>query len=271
MAARERWTRTATGLAVGIAAGLLARDVDLPTVVSYWKERSPLIVVAALLGALLWNTRLRWVAGAAVLALAGLWSLAAFTPLSAWLTDGLVRRDAIRPADAVFVLASRLQQDGEPSTTAMSRLVHGLELLAEGHAPRLILSELPPPSRSYATFARGVMGRFGLGQEVLAVGPVRNTRDEAVALGQLCRARGWRRLLVVTSPSHSKRASAAIEREGLEVISSPAIETGFDLESLDRPDDRLMAFGRAVHERVGIWVYERRGWLSPSVGQPATR
>jgi uncharacterized SAM-binding protein YcdF (DUF218 family) len=98
-------------------------------------------------------------------------------------------------------------------------------------------------------------------RELLTVGPVGDTRQEAVAVGELCRARGFARLLVVTSPTHSRRACAALEREGLSVTCVPAIETQFDLETLDYPGDRVKAFSAVMHERLGLWLYRGRGWL----------
>jgi uncharacterized SAM-binding protein YcdF (DUF218 family) len=65
----------------------------------------------------------------------------------------------------------------------------------------------------------------------------------------------------VTSPVHTRRAAAALERTGLEVIAVPSIETRYDLEDLDRPSDRRRGFGSIAHERVGLFVYGRRGWL----------
>lgn len=255
-------TRAATGLAVGGVAALLGRDLDLPSLVSFWGDRTPLVVAATLAFAVLWTTRLRKALLALTLALAGLWLAAGFSPLSAWLAEGLVQRDPVEAADAVFVLASRLQEDGELTGTAMTRLLHGLELLAEGHAPRLLLSELPEGYRQYAPAARGLMSRLRLPGELLTVGPVRNTHDEAVAVAALLRERGWRRLLMVTSPTHSRRAAAVFEHEGVAVISSPATEIQFDLESLARPDERLNAFGDLIHERVGLAVYRWRGWIN---------
>jgi uncharacterized SAM-binding protein YcdF (DUF218 family) len=105
------------------------------------------------------------------------------------------------------------------------------------------------------------MARLRLEGDVLSVGPVRSTRDEALAVAALCRERGWRRVLVVTSPTHSRRASLALEREGVVAVSSPSVETRFDLETLDRPAERLKAFGSLTHECVGLWIYGRRGWL----------
>jgi uncharacterized SAM-binding protein YcdF (DUF218 family) len=65
----------------------------------------------------------------------------------------------------------------------------------------------------------------------------------------------------VTSPTHTRRAAAALEKQGLEVVAVPAVETRFDLEQLDWPGDRRQAFAGIAHERIGIVVYRRRGWI----------
>jgi uncharacterized SAM-binding protein YcdF (DUF218 family) len=93
------------------------------------------------------------------------------------------------------------------------------------------------------------------------VGPVSNTHDEAVAVAQLFRERGWKRVLAVTSPTHTQRASAALEFQGLEVVAIPSVETRFNLEGLERFGDRREAFSNLAHEGVGLFVYRRRGWI----------
>jgi hypothetical protein len=45
------------------------------------------------------------------------------------------------------------------------------------------------------------------------------------------------------------------------VVCVPAVVTRFDLEPLDRPLDRLALFSQVLHERLGGWVYRRRGWI----------
>jgi uncharacterized SAM-binding protein YcdF (DUF218 family) len=260
IASSRRHSR-AMGAACGALLGFLARDLDLRALVSYWHDVQALVAVTALLGAVLWTTRARVVLAAATLFLAAVWLVVAFTPLTPQLSTGLFRRDPLRPADAVFVLASRLQDDGDLTSVAEARLVHALELVAQGHAPRLVLSELRAPSAAYATPARAMMRHFAIQADLLTVGPVDSTRDEAQAVARLFRERGWRRVLLVTSPLHSRRASAAFEHEGLEVIASPCAETRYDIETLITPADRLMAFGSLMHERLGLWVYARRGWI----------
>jgi uncharacterized SAM-binding protein YcdF (DUF218 family) len=97
--------------------------------------------------------------------------------------------------------------------------------------------------------------------EVLQLSRITNTHDEAVAMARLGRARGIKRVLAVTSPTHTRRAAAALEKQGLVVISVPAIETNFDLETLRFPADRRRGFSPVAHERLGLVVYRRRGWI----------
>jgi uncharacterized SAM-binding protein YcdF (DUF218 family) len=258
-----RWRLSWQGLLAGGVAGFLGRDLDLPSLVSYWGARAPLVLATALGFALLWGTPLRRALSAAVAALVVAWGLVAFTPLTSLMARDLARRDALAPADAVFVLGSRLQDDGELTTQAMSRLVRAIEVVGQGYAPRLILSELPQPYAPYAPAARALLGHLGpgLAPELLTIGPVRSTRDEARLLGELFRSRGWRRLVVVTDPAHSRRASAAFEAEGLEVVSFPSTETRWDFEDLQRPDERLAAFGSLLHEYAGLAYYRLRGFV----------
>jgi uncharacterized SAM-binding protein YcdF (DUF218 family) len=256
-----RLSRLGVGLTAGALAGLVVADLDLPSLVSYFGDRTYLVPPVAALGALLWLTPLRRLAGVTVALLALLWLAVAFTPMTSWLAEGLVRRDPIEAADAVFVFASRVQEDGDPTTDAMSRLLKGVELVAADRAPRLLVSEVAPPAGPYAPLARAWLDAFARRGEVFSVGRIVNTHEEAVAVAKMCRERGWRRVLAVTSPTHSRRAAAALEKEGLVVFAVPSVETRFDLERLNWPEDRREAFAAIAHERIGLVVYRRRGWI----------
>ncbi len=252
----------AVGLAVGAVAGLLVDELSLPgAVLSYWGPGAPVVAATAVLFALLWATRLRLGVALAAASLGVLWLTVAFTPLTPWMARGLVRRDALRPADAVVVLASSIQKDGELTAPSMSRLIHGLELVSEGHAKHLLLTEIRPPSRSYAEPARQLMKSLRVEAELLTVGPVYNTRDEAVLVKRLFAERGFTTLILVTSPTHTRRAAATFEKQGLTVLCSPSVETRFDLETFETSDDRLRGFSSILHERLGLLLYWWRGDL----------
>lgn len=257
----SRLNQAGVGLSLGALAGLVALDLELLALVSFWGDRSFLVPASAVVGALLGLTPLRrlvvWAAGLLLV----LWLAVAYTPLTTRLAEGLVRRDEPQAADAVFVFGSGIQEDGDPSVDSMSRLLRGVELVAEGRSDHLVVSEIPPPQGRSEPIARAWLGRFARRGEVLAVGPVRNTRDEALAVARLFRERGWRKVLAVTSPTHSRRASASLEQQGLDVVSVPSVETQFDEDDLDKPAERRRAFGFLAHEQVGLIVYRRRGWI----------
>jgi uncharacterized SAM-binding protein YcdF (DUF218 family) len=257
----SRLPRLAVGLTVGSLAGLIVVDLNLPSLVSYFGDRTYLVPVVALLAAFVWMTPLRRLVGATAALLVLLWLVVAFTPLTSRLAQGLVRRDPVQDADAVFVFSSRVQEDGDPTSDAMSRLLKGVELVAEGRAPRLLVSEIPPPAGPYAPLARAWLDVFAHRGEVVSVGRVVNTHQEAEAVARMCRERGWTRVLAVTSPTHTRRAAAALEKEGLAVIAVPSIETRFDLEDLHWPGDRREAFAAIAHERLGLVYYRRKGWI----------
>jgi uncharacterized SAM-binding protein YcdF (DUF218 family) len=252
------WPRVGIGVAVGAWVGFLLRDLLPFELASAW-------VPFALAGAMAWPMGPRRPTLGLTFGVAILWMVVAFTPVAARLVPFLVRQEAPRAADAVFVLTDRVQTDGGPTAAAQARLLHGIELVEQRFAPKLILTD-QPPRPTYADAARSQMSRLGLASAVIVSpqGVVRSTRDEVVSVGALCRQLGWRRLLVVTSPLHSRRACAALEREGVEVTCSPATETEFDVETLDRPVERLAAFRQIAYETLALWIYERRGWLRES-------
>jgi uncharacterized SAM-binding protein YcdF (DUF218 family) len=246
---------------MGATAGFIALDLDLASLVSFWGDRTFLVPAAAFVGAAVWPTPFRHLAMAGVALLGAVWLAVAFTPLTTRMAAPLVRQDPLQAGDAVFVFASRMQLDGDPSPDAMSRLLRGLELVGEGRSRFLVVSEMPQPQGRYAPLASAWVERFAPRAEVLAVGPVSNTHDEAVAVARLFRERGWKRVLAVTSPTHTRRASATLEFQGLEVVAVPAVETRFDLEGFERFGDRREAFSNLAHEWVGLFVYRRRGWI----------
>jgi uncharacterized SAM-binding protein YcdF (DUF218 family) len=249
------------GASLGLTAGLLARDLDLTTLVSFWGDRLILLPIGAAIGAVCVSTRLRRPFYFVTLGLALLWLAVSYGPVSRMLLPGLVRSDALRPADAVLVLATRMQSDGDPTSAQLSRLFRGLELVKDGLAPRLIISELPGPYAAQRPFAEAMLRRFDPEVELVVLSGVLNTHDEAVKAADYLKALGLKRIIVTTSPTHTFRGAALLEALGLDVIATPSRETRFDIETLDRPEERLMSFGSIIHERLGILVYRYRGWI----------
>lgn len=173
-------------------------------------------------------------------------------------------------ADAVVVLGggwrpSRVEYRHVDFTDAGDRFLVGVELCRLGRAPILVLGGdparrdpgLPPDSEQLARWARD----WGLsGTEIVSLGPVRTTRDEAVSAGELVRKRGWRKVLLVTSAFHMRRAVATFERAGVPV---QPVACDFRYIRGDRDHARWQLFpnDEAVFS-FGIWWHEQLGWLA---------
>jgi uncharacterized SAM-binding protein YcdF (DUF218 family) len=240
-----------------ILAGMLGvlRVVGLPELRDVW--------LAAVAGALLgrWRPAVpRAAAAAGVVCLL----LVAATPVGPALLRGYVRRD-VPPAaggadvpaevDAVAVLSGEVQSDGLLTNRSVDRLLAGIEWPVVRQGARGVPSEADQ---------RRLTALGGRDRAVYFVDSVTVTRDEAVRFGALAARMGWRRLLVVTSPSHSRRTCAAFERAGLRIVCAPAPAREYAFAGprpLAGAGERVRAFRDWLYEAVGWRVYRARGWV----------
>jgi uncharacterized SAM-binding protein YcdF (DUF218 family) len=170
---------------------------------------------------------------------------------SFWIVDeGPVASDAI-------VILGDDNYNGDRATRAAG-------LLKAGWAPRIVASGRG--LRSYASIAeleehdladRGVpmtaIVRFAHRAE--------DTKDEAAAIGQLISGRGWKRVIVVTSNFHTRRARYICERSfppGTVLRVVAASDSDFDPDDWWRTRTGIKIF---AHELVGMVVamWEMRG------------
>jgi uncharacterized SAM-binding protein YcdF (DUF218 family) len=125
----------------------------------------------------------------------------------------------------------------------------------------MIVTQRVAPEKSPVPAIRKLMHQLRFEYPVQLVGPITNTRDEAVAAAALAKERGWKRVILVSHPAHMRRAAATFEKAGLPVLCAPCPEGRYDLQKLRQPEDRLAAFRDWLHEAIGNQVYEWRGWI----------
>lgn len=158
--------------------------------------------------------------------------------------------DPLRPADAVFVLGG--EHDG--------REAYGLQLVRDGVAPVLVLSD--PYPRSDRLMRRMCAARPA-GREVLCRAPVPGTTlGEAVLLRRLAAERGWRTVVVVTWQYHLPRARFIFRNcfsaQGDSTVMR-AVPRSYQLASGHWEFTylyQLLAFGKAVGERAECAGYQ---------------
>jgi uncharacterized SAM-binding protein YcdF (DUF218 family) len=153
----------------------------------------------------------RWLLLALALVLLYFLTPAALT----WLASLLVRQDPLQPADVVIVLGGGRH---------CLRLQYGAELYRKQFARKLVLSGIEAPTGSTAEGnvpQRAI--RQGVAEaDIQVVKNTWHTRAEAEELTSLMRAQGWRSALIVTDPSHTRRAHYILQRAAPELAFAAA-------------------------------------------------
>jgi uncharacterized SAM-binding protein YcdF (DUF218 family) len=248
-------------LAVASPAGLCYLLLLLPfiTWIGYegWNLFTPLLLLMAIYP-VVWLRRL-FLAVTIVISL--VFGFVALTPVSSVLAAQLIRTDPLAPCDALVVLSSSVPLDGRLAERALDRHLSGLEYFRQGWAPVLIRTTLPAGAPSADGDARELARLLERDVPMLFAGPALTTREEAVAVRRLCEEKGWSRILLVTSPTHSRRAAATFEKTGLIVVSQPCVDRKFALDHLTNPTIRLRVFYNWLYETAARLKYRRNGWL----------
>jgi uncharacterized SAM-binding protein YcdF (DUF218 family) len=256
-------THRGSGFILGVLGWLAATSLGLSSLPGLRSiEISSFgFLATGLAGAWLIKTRLRafmWLlCGAMCLMLIILSS----TPVIIPAVRALVRSDPLQKADAVYVLGAGILSNGDLSHPFQTRLLHGYEVIQQGATNTLIVPRLSPPAPPYLPAVQRQMQKLKIKANLVETPVVVNTHDEAVVIARLARERNWRRIILVTSPAHTRRAVAVFEKAGVKVLSSPCTEGDYDLNSPNEPGGRLTAFRDWLHETIGYQMYRLRGWI----------
>lgn len=138
---------------------------------------------------------------------------------------------ALREAQAIVVLgggvcdgAPDFDGTGQIATEADSRFLIGLRLQRALHIP-IILSGGPGYERTAAEAeiaARTLQGSGVMEKDLIKEDRSRNTKENAVFTKELCRQKGFNKVLLVTSAYHMPRSVMLFQREGLNAVPYPS-------------------------------------------------
>lgn len=158
---------------------------------------------------------------------------------------------------------------GPELVEASDRVLHAARLFRAGKAPLVVPSggRLPwsATARTDAAEMADLLAEWGVPREAIVLEEkARTTSENAVETAKLLRARGVRRVLLVTSSLHMRRSLAAFRAEGVEAIPSPCdarVASPRRREALDwvpRPE-ALARTHDALWELLGFAFYRVTG------------
>ncbi len=213
------------------------------------------------------------------LLLAASWLYLCSTALFADFLMGTLERD-FRPramsvmseADAIVVLGGATRGDTHMGTLPdlnqqADRLVYAAALYKAGKAPLVVLSGgSHGHARPEAQLMRETLVVMGVpARDMLLEGASRNAHDNALYTALVLKGKGVRKILLVTSAFHMRRASALFEAQGFDVVPTPTdYQRLVAAPTLPRwlpTVDDLARTTKALKEYAGLWVYRYRGWL----------
>jgi uncharacterized SAM-binding protein YcdF (DUF218 family) len=251
------------GAISGAASWLLLQQLGVPQIFGIGSEAG--LIPLALLGVLLAWTRWRSLTAIIAFALFALLLIVAYTGIAAPLAFKLIRIDAIpSSADAVVALSAGVTADGHLTQQGLDRTITAVDLAERGVAPVLLFTREERKTRRRKSNNAGdqiLVARLARLDHVMTTRPVKSTHDEAVAVASVARYRGWKRVIVVTSPFHSRRACATFERAGVVVSCVPSDSRDVAINRLIYPHDRIVAFGLWLYETAGTLRYKQKGWI----------
>lgn len=164
----------------------------------------------------------------------------------------LVVDEALAPADAIIVLGD--------DNYAGDRARHAAKLYRDRWAPRVVASgHYIRPYASIAELIRRDLVENGVADAhvVVASSHAHNTREEAFEMRRLIRAQRWRRVIVVTSTFHTRRARYIFRRvldSDTELLVSAAEDSDFPLANWWESRGAIKLFLREVLAwPVAIW------------------
>jgi uncharacterized SAM-binding protein YcdF (DUF218 family) len=102
---------------------------------------------------------------------------------------------------------------------------------------------------------------------VTNLGICANTHEEALHFRRLRDAKGWQKVILVTSALHMRRAEATFRKQGVDVIPVACDFQVCGVLEISGPyspfpsQRRLDVLSLYLHEQIGWWVYKWRGWV----------
>jgi uncharacterized SAM-binding protein YcdF (DUF218 family) len=131
--------------------------------------------------------------------------------------------DEAAPADVICVFGAA-EYAGKPSPVLRARLDHALALYEHKIAPMIVTLGGSAPGDKYSEGEVGAAYLMANGvpqKAIIAETESRSTDEQVHHIAVIARANGYRRLVIVSDPTHLFRIREMFAREGLRVMTSP--------------------------------------------------
>ena len=183
------------------------------------------------------------------------------TPLVWWVASPLKVSAPPVPADAIVVFAGGVGESGKAGGGFQERATQAVALYQAGHAPRIIISSGYVFTLHEAEVMKTVAVNSGVPADAILLEERAATTYENVTFtNRILDEHGWRRILLVSSPYHMRRALLTWRKTApdVTVTPTPVPQSEFYASSWGASFDQIRGI---VHEYAAIVSYWWSGRL----------
>jgi uncharacterized SAM-binding protein YcdF (DUF218 family) len=134
-------------------------------------------------------------------------------------------REGAQRADVIVVLGAKVMHNGAAGDSLRERTLKAATLYHQGIAPVVVCSGgqgRDEPASEAETAARILRDADVPASAIVLEDKSTSTRENARFTADICRVRGWTRVVVVSDPYHLWRARRDFAQVGLTAVTSPA-------------------------------------------------
>jgi uncharacterized SAM-binding protein YcdF (DUF218 family)/glycosyltransferase involved in cell wall biosynthesis len=205
--------------------------------------------------------RARSRAASVVVAVALSYFLLFHTSLPWLLASPLRVSETPRAADAIVVLAGGVGESGQAGGGYQERVQTAASLYQRGFAPRMIFESGYAFAFKEAEIMRDLAMSIGVPSSAIILETTGvNTYDDVVKVREVLARNRWRRILLVSSPYHMRRATLVWRRlaPDVEVVPTPVPQSQFYSHERGASLDQLRGL---VREYAALSWYWWKGWV----------
>ena len=197
-----------------------------------------------------------------VVALCSIFYLLAFETPLLWAAAAPLRMiDAPQKADAIVVFAGGAGESAQAGGGYQERVKQAVDLYRAGFAPRMIFSSGFVYAFREAEIMRGLAVDLGVPPEAITLEERAASTFESVVFSRdIAHHYGARRILLVSSPYHMRRAILTWRRQApdIDVVSTPVLNSQYYAHGRGATAEQ---FRGILWEYAAIALYRWRGWL----------
>jgi uncharacterized SAM-binding protein YcdF (DUF218 family) len=183
------------------------------------------------------------------------------TNVTWWIAAPLRMSEAPAKADAVAVFAGGVGESGKAGEGTEERVQHAIDVYKAGYADHLIFSSGYIYSFPEADLMRSLAVQQGVpASAILLEQRSTNTHENVAFTNDILRQRGWKSVLLVSSPYHMRRALLVWRKAApdVRVVAAPPPKSQFYDHTRGASLEQVRAM---VHEYAAIVAYRLRGWI----------